>query len=398
MKKKGKSMKRVIIIVLDSVGVGELPDASAYGDTGSNTLGNIAAKSKGFSLPNMERLGLGCIRGISGIRAVDGPIGCFGKMAERSAGKDTTTGHWELAGITLDRPFPLYPDGFPEDVMQRFENAIGTKTLGNYPASGTEIIKELGQQHVMTGYPIVYTSADSVFQIAAHEEVIPVERLYEICRTAREILTGEHAVGRVIARPFIGAEGNFTRTANRRDFSLKPPAKTMLDFIKDAGLKVKAVGKIEDIFAGQGITEAVHIHGNMDGVDKTLEFMNESFDGLIFTNLVDFDMLYGHRNDIEGYAHALMEFDSRVPEILSAMNDNDILFITADHGCDPSTDSTDHSREYVPLLVYGKRIKNGIDLGIRSTFADLAQTVVHVLGTSGDFGAESFSAELGITE
>lgn len=398
MKKKGKSMKRVIIIVLDSVGVGELPDASAYGDTGSNTLGNIAAKSKGFSLPNMERLGLGCIRGISGIRAVDGPIGCFGKMAERSAGKDTTTGHWELAGITLDRPFPLYPDGFPEDVMQRFENAIGTKTLGNYPASGTEIIKELGQRHVMTGYPIVYTSADSVFQIAAHEEVIPVERLYEICRTAREILTGEHAVGRVIARPFIGAEGNFTRTANRRDFSLKPPAKTMLDFIKDAGLKVKAVGKIEDIFAGQGITEAVHIHGNMDGVDKTLEFMNESFDGLIFTNLVDFDMLYGHRNDIEGYAHALMEFDSRVPEILSAMNDNDILFITADHGCDPSTDSTDHSREYVPLLVYGKRIKNGIDLGIRSTFADLAQTVVHVLGTSGDFGAESFSAELGITE
>lgn len=391
-------MKRVIIIVLDSVGVGELPDASAYGDTGSNTLGNIAAKSKGFSLPNMERLGLGCIRGISGIRAVDGPIGCFGKMAERSAGKDTTTGHWELAGITLDRPFPLYPDGFPEDVMQRFENAIGTKTLGNYPASGTEIIKELGQRHVMTGYPIVYTSADSVFQIAAHEEVIPVERLYEICRTAREILTGEHAVGRVIARPFIGAEGNFTRTANRRDFSLKPPAKTMLDFIKDAGLKVKAVGKIEDIFAGQGITEAVHIHGNMDGVDKTLEFMNESFDGLIFTNLVDFDMLYGHRNDIEGYAHALMEFDSRVPEILSAMNDNDILFITADHGCDPSTDSTDHSREYVPLLVYGKRIKNGIDLGIRSTFADLAQTVVHVLGTSGDFGAESFSAELGITE
>lgn len=398
MKKKGKNMKRVIIIVLDSVGIGELPDASAYGDTGSNTLGNIAAKSKGFSLPNMERLGLGCIRGISGIKAVDGPIGCFGKMAELSAGKDTTTGHWELAGITLDRPFPLYPDGFPEDVMQRFENAIGTKTLGNYPASGTEIIKELGQRHVMTGYPIVYTSADSVFQIAAHEEVIPVERLYEICRTAREILTGEHAVGRVIARPFIGAEGNFTRTANRRDFSLKPPAKTMLDFIKDAGLKVKAVGKIEDIFAGQGITEAVHIHGNMDGVDKTLEFMNESFDGLIFTNLVDFDMLYGHRNDIEGYAHALMEFDSRVPEILSAMNDNDILFITADHGCDPSTDSTDHSREYVPLLVYGKRIKNGIDLGIRSTFADLAQTVVRVLGTGGDFGAESFSAELGITE
>jgi phosphopentomutase len=391
-------MKRVIIIVLDSVGIGELPDASAYGDTGSNTLGNIAGSIKGFALPNMERLGLGCIRGISGIREDLDPIGCFGKMAERSAGKDTTTGHWELAGITLDKPFPLYPNGFPEDVMQRFENAIGTKTLGNYPASGTEIIKVLGQQHVMTGYPIVYTSADSVFQIAAHEDVIPIERQYEICRIAREILTAEHAVGRVIARPFTGSEGNFVRTANRRDFSLKPPAKTMLDRVKDAGMEVKAVGKIEDIFAGQGITEAVHIHGNMDGVDKTLDFIRKSFDGLIFTNLVDFDMQFGHRNDVEGYARALIEFDSRLPEIISAMDDEDILMITADHGCDPSTESTDHSREYVPLLVYGKRINKGVDLGIRSTFADLAETVVRILGAGGEFGAASFHKELGLPE
>jgi phosphopentomutase len=388
------SMKRVIIIVMDSVGIGELPDAGAYGDTGSNTLGNIAANIKGFTLPNMERLGLGCIRGISGIRAAASPAGCFGKMAERSAGKDTTTGHWELAGITLDKPFPVYPHGFPEDLMRRFENAVGTKTLGNYPASGTEIIKVLGKQHMETGYPIVYTSADSVFQIAAHEEVIPIERLYDICRTARELLTGEHAVGRVIARPFTGRDGNFTRTANRRDFSLKPPEKTMLDYVKDAGMKVKAVGKIEDIFAGQGITEAVHINGNMDGVDKTLDYMRQSFDGLIFTNLVDFDMQFGHRNDVEGYAGALSEFDSRVPEIIAAMDENDILVITADHGCDPTTQSTDHSREYVPLLVYGKRLKKGVDLGVRNTFADLAQTVVRLLGIDGDFGAESFHMEL----
>ena len=389
-------MKRVIIIVLDSVGIGELPDASAYGDVGSNTLGSIAANIKGFALPNMEKLGLGRIAGVSGFKAEKEPSGCFGKMAERSAGKDTTTGHWELAGITLDKPFPVYPQGFPEDVIHRFENAIGTKTLGNYPASGTEIIKVLGQQHIMTGYPIVYTSADSVFQIAAHEEIISIERQYEICRTAREILTGEHSVGRVIARPFTGKEGNFTRTANRRDFSLKPPVKTILDHVKDAGMEVKAVGKIEDIFAGQGITEAVHIQGNMDGVDKTLEFMQKSFDGLIFTNLVDFDMQFGHRNDVEGYAKALIEFDNRIPEIISRMDQGDILVITADHGCDPSTESTDHSREYVPLLVYGSSIRKGINLGIRRTFADLAQTIARILGTDGEFNAASFHEELGL--
>lgn len=391
---KGNCMKRVIIIVLDSAGIGELPDAAEYGDEGSNTLGNIAAAVPGFSLPNLEKLGLGNIDGIVGFKAAEEPLGCFGKMAERSVGKDTTTGHWELAGITLRKPFPVYPEGFPGDLVERFEKAIGTKTLGNYPASGTVIIKELGQQHVKTGYPIIYTSADSVFQIAAHEDVIPVQRLYEICRTAREILTGEHAVGRVIARPFTGSDGNYTRTANRRDFSLEPPEKTLLDHVKEAGLEVKAVGKIDDIFAGRGITQSIHVKDNMEGVDKTIGFIKERFSGLIFANLVDFDMYYGHRNDPEGYARALEEFDGRVPEIIDAMARQDILFITADHGCDPTTVSTDHSREYVPLLVYGKEIRMGINLGTRKTFSDLAQTTAEYLGTGGEFDAVSFYGDI----
>lgn len=391
---KGNGMKRVIIIVLDSAGIGELPDAAEYGDEGSNTLGNIAAAVPGFSLPNLEKLGLGNIDGIVGFKAAEEPLGCFGKMAERSVGKDTTTGHWELAGITLRKPFPVYPEGFPGDLVERFEKAIGTKTLGNYPASGTVIIKELGQQHVKTGYPIIYTSADSVFQIAAHEDVIPVQRLYEICRTAREILTGEHAVGRVIARPFTGSDGNYTRTANRRDFSLEPPEKTLLDHVKEAGLEVKAVGKIDDIFAGRGITQSIHVKNNMEGVDKTIGFIKERFSGLIFANLVDFDMYYGHRNDPDGYARALEEFDGRVPEIIDAMARQDILFITADHGCDPTTVSTDHSREYVPLLVYGKEIRMGINLGTRKTFSDLAQTTAEYLGTGGEFDAVSFYGDI----
>ncbi len=391
---KGNCMKRVIIIVLDSAGIGELPDAAEYGDEGSNTLGNIAAAVPGFSLPNLEKLGLGNIDGIVGFKAAEEPLGCFGKMAERSVGKDTTTGHWELAGITLRKPFPVYPEGFPGDLVERFEKAIGTKTLGNYPASGTVIIKELGQQHVKTGYPIIYTSADSVFQIAAHEDVIPVQRLYEICRTAREILTGEHAVGRVIARPFTGSDGNYTRTANRRDFSLEPPEKTLLDHVKEAGLEVKAVGKIDDIFAGRGITQSIHVKDNMEGVDKTIGFIKERFSGLIFANLVDFDMYYGHRNDPDGYARALEEFDGRVPEIIDAMARQDILFITADHGCDPTTVSTDHSREYVPLLVYGKEIRMGINLGTRKTFSDLAQTTAEYLGTGGEFDAVSFYGDI----
>ena len=391
---KGNCMKRVIIIVLDSAGIGELPDAAEYGDEGSNTLGNIAAAVPGFSLPNLEKLGLGNIDGIVGFKAAEEPLGCFGKMAERSVGKDTTTGHWELAGITLRKPFPVYPEGFPGDLVERFEKAIGTKTLGNYPASGTVIIKELGQQHVKTGYPIIYTSADSVFQIAAHEDVIPVQRLYEICRTAREILTGEHAVGRVIARPFTGSDGNYTRTANRRDFSLEPPEKTLLDHVKEAGLEVKAVGKIDDIFAGRGITQSIHVKDNMEGVDKTIGFIKERFSGLIFANLVDFDMYYGHRNDPDGYARALEEFDGRVPEIIDAMARQDILFITADHGCDPTTVSTDHSREYVPLLVYGKEIRIGVNLGTRKTFSDLAQTTAEYLGTGGEFDAVSFYGDI----
>jgi len=391
---KGNGMKRVIIIVLDSAGIGELPDAAEYGDEGSNTLGNIAAAVPGFSLPNLEKLGLGNIDGIVGFKAAEEPLGCFGKMAERSVGKDTTTGHWELAGITLRKPFPVYPEGFPGDLVERFEKAIGTKTLGNYPASGTVIIKELGQQHVKTGYPIIYTSADSVFQIAAHEDVIPVQRLYEICRTAREILTGEHAVGRVIARPFTGSDGNYTRTANRRDFSLEPPEKTLLDHVKEAGLEVKAVGKIDDIFAGRGITQSIHVKDNMEGVDKTIGFIKERFSGLIFANLVDFDMYYGHRNDPDGYARALEEFDGRVPEIIDAMARQDILFITADHGCDPTTVSTDHSREYVPLLIYGKEIRIGVNLGTRKTFSDLAQTTAEYLGTGGEFDAVSFYGDI----
>lgn len=383
-------MKRVVLIVMDSVGAGELPDADKYGDVGSNTLGNIAAAIKDFRLPNLEKLGLGHIKGLEMFRGKEKPIGSFGRMAEKSAGKDTTTGHWELAGIVLDKPFPVYPDGFPQEIIDKFEKAIGTKTLGNYAASGTEIIKVLGQQHVMTGYPILYTSADSVFQIAAHEEVIPIDRQYEICRIARNILQGQHSVGRVIARPFTGKEGAFVRTERRHDFSLDPVRTTMLDLLKDSGFKVKGVGKIYDIFNGRGITDTVHINGNMDGVDKTLDFMKEDFEGLIFTNLVDFDMVYGHRNNVQGYANALKEFDARIPEIIECLSEEDILIITADHGCDPTTESTDHSREYVPLLVYGKKLRSGVDLGTRASFTDVAQTICHVFIKSAEPGGESF--------
>ena len=384
-------MKRVILIVMDSVGAGELPDAQKYGDKGSNTLGNIAAAVKGFTLANLQKLGLGYIEGMQMFQSMDElPIGSYGRMAEKSSGKDTTTGHWEMAGIILDKPFPVYSDGFPLSVINKFEETIRTKSIGNYAASGTEIIKELGRQHVKTGYPIVYTSADSVFQIAAHEEVIPIERLYEICRIAREILQGEHGVGRVIARPFTGAVGEFVRTDRRHDFSLEPVKATILDALKEKELKVKGVGKIKDIFNGRGITDTVYIHGNMDGVDKTLDFMKEEFTGLIFTNLVDFDMLYGHRNNVEGYAAALKEFDSRIPEILNNLKDDDILIITADHGCDPTTVSTDHSREYVPLLVYGKKLKSGMNLGTRASFVDMAQTIAEIFGTGTDYSGKSF--------
>lgn len=371
--------KKVILMVMDSAGVGAMPDASRFSDEGSDTIGNIIRKRGRLNIPNLISLGLGNIDGVKIPYRCEEPIGCYGKAAEAFDGKDTTGGHWEIAGLVLDKPFPTYPNGFPREVIQEFERKIGRKTLCNRPASGTEIIRELGDEHVRTGYPIVYTSADSVFQIAAHEEVIPIEQLYEMCRIARELLTGEHNVGRVIARPFLGTSGNYTRTKNRKDFSVVPPRDTVLDYIQKNGMTVFGIGKIEDIFANKGITRSNHTTSNEDGVAATLDAMDENFDGLIFTNLVDFDMLYGHRNDVEGYAQALERFDLRIPRILERMGEEDLLIITADHGCDPTTPSTDHSREYIPILVFGKRITGGVDLGIRHSFSDIAATVAEYL-------------------
>lgn len=385
-------LDRVILIVLDSVGVGALPDADQYGDEGSNTLAHIAA-TVDLRLPNLTRLGVGNITPLRGIPPVGTPAAAWGKMASRTAGKDTTSGHWELAGLILERPFPLYPHGFPPEIIEPFEKAIGRRVLGNKPASGTVIIEELGAEHMRTGNPIVYTSADSVFQIAAHEEVIPVEELYRYCKIARRLLTGEHAVGRVIARPFVGEPGHFIRTDRRQDFSLEPPGPTLLDAVSAAGLEVMAVGKIKDIFAGRGITRWIHTHDNMDGVDQTRNFMREGERGLIFTNLVDFDMRYGHRNDVAGYAAALEAFDQRLPELLDALETSDALILTADHGCDPTTPSTDHSREYVPVLIYGKRIRP-MNIGIRQTFADLGATVAGLLGVSYNLPGKSFASML----
>lgn len=369
---------RVILVVMDSVGIGELPDANQYGDEGSNTIGNICKQMPELHLDNLINLGLGNIEGIN-IGRIEKPIGAYGKASEISPGKDTTTGHWEMAGITLKQAFPTYPNAFPKELIEEFEKAVGTKCIGNEVASGTEIISRRGDEHVKTGYPIVYTSADSVFQIAAHEEVIPLEKLYAMCSKAREILKGEHAVGRVIARPFIGTTGAYKRTSNRRDFSLQPIAKTMLDIIKENDLSVMAVGKIEDIFDGKGITDAIHIKNNMEGVDKTIEYMKQNKKGLIFANLVDFDMLYGHRNDVQGYGTALKEFDNRIPDIITQMRDSDVLIITADHGCDPTTPSTDHSREYIPVLIYGKHIRKGFNIGIRKGFCDIGATILDLL-------------------
>lgn len=384
-------INRVIWIVLDSVGMGEMPDSVKFGDVGCNTIGNVSSKLGGLKLPNMEKLGLGNIEGMKNINKVENPIGCFGRFAEMSDGKDTTTGHWEMCGIQLDKPFPTYPQGFPKEVVEAFEKAIGRKILGNKPASGTAILDELGEEHIKTGCPIVYTSADSVFQIAAHEDIYSVEELYKICQIARDMLVGEHAVARVIARPFVGeAKGNFTRTSNRRDFSLKPIHETVLDKLKASKLNVMAVGKIEDIFQGAGITEAVHTKDNMDGVDKTLEYMKEDKKGLIFTNLVDFDMKWGHRNNAEEYGRGLEAFDVRLAEIMEQMKDDDILFITADHGCDPTTEGTDHTREYVPFLAYGKALSKGKDLKTRKTFSDMGQTVADIFKIEPIKNGESF--------
>ncbi len=387
-------VRRIILIVLDSVGVGALPDAAEYGDEGSNTLGNTARAVGGLRLPHLGALGLGNITEVAGTPPARHPQGAYGRMAEQSRGKDTTVGHWELAGLISPRPLPIYPEGFPEELVREFERRIGRRVLGNCPASGTVIIEQLGEEHMRTGRPILYTSADSVFQVAAHEEVIPLPELYHICEIAREMLQGEHAVGRVIARPFVGRPGNFTRTANRRDWSLPPPAETVLDRLAASDHRVVAVGKIEDIFAGRGIAEAEHTRDNMHGVEVTLEFMSRLKAGLIFTNLVDFDMRWGHRNDPYAYARGLEEFDARMPELQKALRPADLLILTADHGCDPTTPSTDHSREYVPLLVYGPGVPPGVDLGTRTTFADVAATIADAFGIGHWPAGRSFLPEV----
>lgn len=374
-------INRVIWIVLDSVGMGEMPDAASFGDAGVNTIAHVSEKLGGLRLPNMTRLGYGNIDGMKGVERAEAPVGCYGRLAELSAGKDTTVGHWEMTGIVSDKPFPTYPDGFPKEIMEEFLKRTGEKDfLGNYPASGTEIIRELGEEHMRTGFPIIYTSADSVFQIAAHVDVIPLQRLYELCRIAREILVGEHSVARVIARPFNGAPGSFVRTPDRRDYSLKPAEDNLLGKMIESGLPVYAVGKIEDIFAGCGISEAIHTRDNMDGMDVTMRLMDEKESGLIFTNLVEFDSKWGHRNDYAGYGKGLEEFDVRLGELLPKMRDADMLILTADHGCDPTTPGTDHTREYVPLVLYGKQLKRNVNLGTGKTFANIGQTVAQVFG------------------
>jgi phosphopentomutase len=372
--------RRVIWIVLDSVGIGAMPDAAAYGDpAGGDTLGNIA-RIRGLELPNLARLGLGNIKPLAGIAPADRASAAFGRCALASPGKDTTTGHWEMVGIHLDRPFPLFPQGFPQEILAEFEHRIGRASLGNKAASGTEIIQELGAEHMRTGSPIVYTSADSVFQVAAHEEVIPLWELYKICETARDILRGPYEVGRVIARPFLGAPGAFQRTANRHDYAVPPPKGMLLDRLDDRGVPVRSVGKIFDVFLGRGIRESAKTKNNADGMAKTREAMNEADDGLIFVNLVDFDQQYGHRNDIEGYGAALEQFDRWIPEFESALGPEDLAIFTADHGCDPCIPGTDHSREYVPLLAMGPRVKGGADLGLRASLSDIGQTVAENFG------------------
>ena len=387
---------RAIVVVIDSVGIGALPDSEKFGDKNVNTLGHIYESSGGINISNMVSLGLGNIEGVlDGKLKIDNPIGCFGKMSEVSNGKDTTTGHWEIAGLKTMVPFKTYPNGFPKEFMDEYEKRIGTKTLGNYPASGTEIIEVLGDEHEKTGYPIVYTSADSVFQIAMNVDLFGLDTLYRYCEIAREMLVGEYACGRVIARPYVINNGKRERTSDRHDYSVTPPEDTMLDMIKNSGKTVYAVGKISDIFNGKGITEAVHIVSNMDGVDKTIEAIKkDTGDGIIFTNLVDFDAKYGHRRDPEGYGKCLEEFDNRVPEIIDSLKDDDILFITADHGNDPTAPGTDHTREYVPLLVYGKNIKRGVNLGVRSTFSDIAKTICDILNVKDTGNGTSFKNDI----
>lgn len=386
-------MKRVFLIVLDSFGVGELPDAAAFGDVGSNTLASCAKSSK-LHIPNMIAAGLGNIAGVTCLPKADVPTGAFGRLTERSMGKDTTIGHWEIAGIVSEDPMPTYPNGFPEEILKPFREATGRGILLNLPMSGTDAISKYGDEHVKTGDLIVYTSADSVFQIAAHEEIVPPEQLYEYCRIARNLLTGKHGVGRVIARPFVGTSGAYQRTANRHDFSLEPPRDTILDAVKKAGLSSIGVGKIYDIFAGRGTTEHVYNQSDANGMEHTGRFAEKDFCGLCFVNLVDFDMKFGHRRDIDGYAKNLSQFDAWLGEFLPKLGEDDIVLITADHGCDPGyTATTDHTREYVPVLVLGKGVKP-VDLGTRGSFADIAATVADLLGVQLDTPGESFAKEI----
>lgn len=382
-------INRVFIIVLDSFGIGELPDAPDFGDTGSNTLKAIASSPK-FDVPNLTRLGLFNIDGAVCKKGAKSPVGSFARMAEKSLGKDTTTGHWEISGIISEKAMPTFPNGFPDEVLSEFKEKTGRGVLCNKPYSGTQVILDYGREHIKSGDLIVYTSADSVFQIAAHEDVVPVETLYEYCHIAREILKGEYAVGRVIARPFIGDYPGFTRTSNRHDFSLVPPRNTMLNYLKNNGFDTIAVGKINDIFAGSGITQFYRTKNNTDGMNRTLGLMNEDFKGLCFVNLVDFDMVYGHRNNVDGYAAAMTEFDAQLETFLEKMRSDDALIITADHGCDPSTPSTDHSREYTPMIIAGNEIKHGINLGTRQTFADIGATVLDIFGAKCNISGTSF--------
>ncbi|MBN2425333.1 MAG: phosphopentomutase [Calditrichaceae bacterium] len=386
-----KKKKRAVVIILDGVGIGEMPDASAYGDAGSNTLANLATETGGFNLPSLESLGLGKIVPIKGLRNDIRAQGAYGKMAEKSAGKDSTTGHWELAGLILDKPFPTYPNGFPEEIINSFKEKTGLGILGNIPASGTEIIKDLGEEHVRTGKPIIYTSADSVFQIAAHEDIIPVDELYRICQISREILSGEHAVARVIARPFVGtSSADFQRTRNRKDFSLKPPGTLLHENLSKAGYNVVGIGKINDLYAGVGLTKNIHAKSNEEGMKKLLQELAIIESGLIMINLVDFDMLWGHRNDVTGFYQGLKEFDVWLPLLISNLKQDDIAIITADHGNDPTTPSTDHSREYVLLLIFGPPIKEDINIGVRTSFTDLQATLAGYFNVPSTGNGQSF--------
>ncbi len=385
-------INRIFLIVLDSFGIGEMPDSAVYGDEGSNTLHSCFLQA-GFAVPNMAKLGLYNIDGVSFGKKENAPLGAYGRMAEKSKGKDTTTGHWEIAGLVSESAFPTYPEGFPDEIIKEFENRTGRKVLCNKPYSGTRVIADYGKEHIETGNLIVYTSADSVFQIAAHEDVVPTEKLYEYCRIAREILCGKHAVGRVIARPFKGKYPDFKRTARRHDFSLVPPEATLLDELNGNGLDVMPIGKIYDIFAGKGLIKAIPTESNKHGMELTRKALKKNFKGLCFTNLVDFDMLYGHRNDAAGYAKALTDFDLWLGSFMKEMKEGDLLMITADHGCDPLTNSTDHSREYTPLLIYGSGVRS-INLGTRKSFADIGKTIAHIFGIESHISGESFKNEI----